>query len=361
MNHYEERLEADLARIRQRLNDLADAVSQAVRNAMHAVLHGDADLAHVTVLGDHPINRDSRELDRLCHAFIARHLPSARHLRLISSIIRVNVALERIGDYAVTIAREALQLSELPPRRVVKQLDSLSNQSLQFLDDAVAAFQSDNIEAARTLMSIPQNLHFTMDEIYGKLIGKAKKRMLQETVAEFVVFSLLKRIADQAKNICDQTVFAVAGEVKPPKFFRILFIDETNVCHSKMAEAIARKRFPEVAQFDSAGTNPAEEADPEILTFLEDRGITPEETSSVGLDALPQSLQTYNIVIILDKKIRESLPRLPFHTSALVWKTAALTEKMTGKKKQARLEEIYRLLTVRIEDLMEILVGKDAV
>ena len=57
----------------------------------------DNELAYLTVLGDNPINRNSRKLDSLCHAFIARHLPSAGHLRLMSSIVRVNVALERIG------------------------------------------------------------------------------------------------------------------------------------------------------------------------------------------------------------------------------------------------------------------------
>ena len=54
-----------------------------------ALLTLDRDLAYATVLGDKPINREIRELDRLCHAFVARHLPSAGHLRFVSSVLRL--------------------------------------------------------------------------------------------------------------------------------------------------------------------------------------------------------------------------------------------------------------------------------
>ena len=71
---------------------------------MHALLTRDRELAAEVILGDLPINREVRAIDALCHAFVARHLPSAGHLRFVSSVLRLNVELERIGDYAVTIA-----------------------------------------------------------------------------------------------------------------------------------------------------------------------------------------------------------------------------------------------------------------
>ena len=114
MSHYERRLEKDLKQIRKGVRNLAKQVGTALKNAIDALLSGDEDKAYSTVLGDTRINRVSREIDRLCHAFIARHLPSAGHLRLISSVLRSNIALERIGDYAVNISRESRQLSHPP-------------------------------------------------------------------------------------------------------------------------------------------------------------------------------------------------------------------------------------------------------
>ena len=120
MSHFEERLEADLAGIRDWVWQLGGDVEQALRNAKQALLLHDEDLAYNTVLSDNPINRKSRACDRMCHAFIARHLPGAGHLREIAATIRVNVALERIGDYAVTISREAVQLKQALPKIFIK-------------------------------------------------------------------------------------------------------------------------------------------------------------------------------------------------------------------------------------------------
>ena len=113
MTHYEERLEEDLAHLREGVVAVGEKVQHAMEHAVRALLQGDRELAYATVLGDLPINRDVRALDRQCHVFVARHLPSSGHLRFVSSVMRLNVALERIGDYAVAISREAVQLTEI--------------------------------------------------------------------------------------------------------------------------------------------------------------------------------------------------------------------------------------------------------
>ena len=360
MTHYEERLEADLERIRQELNALAGGVSAALQGAMRAFLAGDDEAAHETVLGDHPINRASRNLDRLCHAFIARHLPSAYHLRLMSSIIRVNIALERIGDYAVTIAREALQLTDPPGPSTAQQLTALTHQVESLLDDAVAAFVDGNADSARALMSIPQQVENSMDGVYDGLIDSGKKRTRREMVVYFVVFGLLKRVADQAKNICDQTIFAMTGEIKPTKVFSILFVDESNSYRSQMATAIARKRYPNNGKYVSAGRSPHKAVDRALIEFLEDHGVDSSEISCQGIDAVQSDLMFYDVVVSLDKKVKKYFLDVPFHTSTLRWKIDTLAEELGDEEKQAQFEETYRELTVKIDELMHLLVGDDA-
>ena len=112
--HYEEQLEKDLATIRAEIKAMGERVQTAVTNAVHALLTANRALSNQTILDDGHINRDLRRVNHLCHVFVARHLPSARHLRLISSVLQASIALERIGDYAVTICREQKQLSEPP-------------------------------------------------------------------------------------------------------------------------------------------------------------------------------------------------------------------------------------------------------
>ncbi len=360
MSHYEERLENDLAKVRASIDDLSALVLEALRNAVRAVLESNKELAHQTVIGDHPINRDSRDIDRLCHAFIARHLPSAGHLRLMSSVIRTNVALERIGDYAVTISREALLLSEPPPDRVAQQMQTLADRSLQVLEDSVAAFRDGNAEAARTLMTIPAQLESGMDDIYERLIDKAKKRQMRETVAEFVILSLLKRVADQAKNICDQTVFSAAGEIKEAKHFQILFVDRKNDGLSRMAEAIGAKRFSEYASFTSAGSDPADEVDPQLIAFLDQHGVEVDPSAPRGTGELQDRMQLFDIIIRVGKMDGKVLEHLPFHTSAFRWETTEVDDDADEQEKKKVLEDNYRFLSLQIEDLMQVIAGTDA-
>jgi phosphate transport system protein len=128
MSHYEERLENDLDNIRNEVSKLAGWVDEAVNNSVHALLSGNEALARATILGDGPINRKKREIDSLCHQFVAVHLPSGGHLRLISSVIRNIIALERIVDYAVTISRELQQVNVDLEEKLATGIELLSNE-----------------------------------------------------------------------------------------------------------------------------------------------------------------------------------------------------------------------------------------
>ena len=224
MGHYEERLEQDLASIQANIRDISTKVETALADATSGLLEGDKHLANMTVLRDNRINRISRRIDRQCHAFIAKHLPGAGHLRWISSVIRLNVALERVGDYAVTISREGLQLQRPPAGQLPQDLSRLAEESRSLLRAAVDAFLDRSADGAAATIPVAQEIEDSMDDIYARLIDSAEGRSPREVVAVFVAFSLLKRISDQAKNISEQTLFAVAGERKKTRPFNILFV-----------------------------------------------------------------------------------------------------------------------------------------
>ncbi|MDA1299810.1 MAG: hypothetical protein O2868_07010 [Proteobacteria bacterium] len=360
MSHYEQRLEADLANVNQTVRQLANGVVLALHNAIEALLTGDVTLANMTVLGDNPINRASRQVDRLCHAFIARHLPSAGHLRLMSATVRVNVALERIGDYAVTISREFLQLSNPPGEELSRVLKSLGWGAESLLEDAVAAFCDRDVDRARTLMPDAKRMELGMDRLYSDLIDNISAGNNRDILSIFVVYNQLKRVADQAKNICDQTVFAVSGETKATRAVKILFIDRDNGCQSQMAEALARKMFPEVGSFSSAGSQPAAAINPDLLAFLERRGVATDALTVTSLATVKDHLDDYKLVVSLDEPVNEYLSRLPFHTSALTWDVETVPTGLDANEMTARLESLYRALGARLDDLMQILVGHDA-
>jgi len=354
MSHFEERLEADLTAIRQWVWDMGDDVEKALLNAKTALLVRDEDLAYATVLGDNPINRKSRACDRLCHTFIARHLPGAGHLREMAATIRVNVALERIGDYAVTISRESLQLQQDLPESFITQIDLLADESLRILHESRTAFRDSNAELARALMQMAKQVQGKMDSIYGALFSEKSGLSPATLLAVFVIFNLLKRVADQAKNICDQTFYAVRGVAKIPKTYHFLFLARPGSPLGQLAVAIGRKNFPTAATFSTAMPGAAQAPSEELKAFLDETGLPDDELQTVPLERLVHDLSQFDVVISLEGRVRDFLDSLPFHTSALNWPVPAEADS------EERLSGAYRSIRAEISGLIELLAGEEA-
>jgi phosphate transport system protein len=358
MSHYEERLEKDLAQIRTHLAQIAAAVEKALKDAVHALLTGDGRLAYQTILGDLPINRSVRDLDRRCYGFIAVHLPSAGHLRYISSVMRTNIALERIGDYAVTIGREAVQLEGPPSNTMAREMELMADESRNMLGQAVAAFGQGNAEAARATMAIADQVERTYDTAFTELMQEEGRRHVRDLFAYLVIFNMLERVSDQAKNLCEEAVFAATGESKPEKVYRILFLDASGACLAPLAEAIARKRFPHSGAYASAGKTPAAALEPATAAFMADRDLQPPDAPPRGLTLTPAELADFHLVVSLQGPVKDYLPKVPFHTTALEWEVGEPPCDLDPEAARAALEDIYRGLAARISELMETLRGE---
>ena len=359
MSHYEERLERDLTRIKQQLAVLAESVEGALEDALHALLSGNEKLAYTTVLGDQPINRTSRALDRMCHGFIALHLPSAGHLRLISAVIRATLGLERIGDYAVTICRESVQLTRRPEGLVSRELELMAGESRQMLKQAAAAFMEGNAEQAKATMAMADQVDRTFDTIFSDLVSEGDHFSVKDLFAFLVIFNMLERVSDQAKNLCEDTVFAVTGEGKAAKIYQVLFLDEDNTLLGPMAQAIARKNFPGSGEYRSA-CRQAGSLDQNLVAFLQERGIDLSGYAPSTLDLSDQELSVFHVIVSLQGSARSYLERVPFHTTILDWEVGEVPKDLPEDQLRQRYETLYREIAVQVSNLMTTLRGEEA-
>jgi len=360
MSHYEERLERDLTQLREHIAEMARLVEDGVKNAMHALQTGNKKLAAATVIADHLVNRSMREIDHLCHSFIALHLPTAGHLRLLSSVIRINIQLERIGDYAVTIARESLQSSSPPSGQMASELERVSNETQLMLRQSIAAFNGLNADEARTTMIMEEQMENNLDIVYAELMANNDQEAVKRVLAIFAVFTQLKRVADQAKNICEETIFAATGDTKSPKVYHILFLDEDDSCLSQIATAIARKNFPGSGVYTSAGRQPAAALNTAMVNFMDQHGVSLEDARPAPLELTPLELTTLHFIVSLQGPVDSYLKTIPFHTTPLEWDLGPAPTGNDTAETGKRLEEIYRDTAVLVRDLMEALRGKDA-
>ncbi len=358
MSHLEERLEHDLTEIRDHIAKMGSEVEKALDRAFRALANNDDKLAFKTILSDLPINRHMRQIDRLCHAFIAIHLPSAGHLRLISSVIRANIILERIGDYAVTIAREAVQLGDVPEGYMSKQLKKVSGEAIAVLSEAISAFNSSNAERARHAITMAKQVEHEMDGIYAELLdcGDADGGYGRNTMIYLILFSQLKRVADQAKNLAEEAIFTETGESKQPKVYRILFLDEDNSCLGPMAAAIADSSYHDRGLFSTVGVQPADGLDSNMVAFMQGRGFDLGDVTPRRLDASREVLSEFHVIVGLNQKVMKAVGKIPFRTSALNWKKLEIPADDDATAWQS----LHKNLALQIRELMELLRGDEA-
>jgi len=228
------------------------------------------------------------------------------------------------------------------------------------LNQSITAFNDLNPEMAKATMIMEQDMEYDLDAIYSDLVANQEQEKVRNLLAVFIIFTHLKRVADQAKNLCEETIFAVTGATKAPKIYNILFVDKDNSCLSQMAEAIARKTFPESGNYSSAGAQPAAAVNPAVVQFMTEHGVDLSSATPVALDMTHHELAEKHFIVSLQGPVRDLVPQIPFHTTGLEWDVGPIS---TGEQESLSTEELqmlYRQLATHVRDLVGILRGEDA-
>jgi phosphate transport system protein len=140
-HHISAQFNAELEEVRSHLLAMGGLVEKQVNDAVTALIEADSGLAQQVREIDDQINQMERNIDEECLRILARRQPAASDLRLIISISKSVIDLERIGDEATKIARRAIQLCEEgeAPRGYV-EVRHIGDQVRNMVRDALDAF-----------------------------------------------------------------------------------------------------------------------------------------------------------------------------------------------------------------------------
>src|SRR5438045_9172840 len=119
---------------------MSELAERSVKISLHARVERNRQLAYFVILGDQYIDELEKEVDRLCLEFLVRQQPAGAHLRFAYAAIKINLELERIGDYAESIARQVLKISNLQPQPSYEKYVAIANLSIPILQQAVQSY-----------------------------------------------------------------------------------------------------------------------------------------------------------------------------------------------------------------------------
>jgi phosphate transport system protein len=359
----EESLERDIERIRRQVLEMAGLAERALRDCVEALAEGDRKRAYAVILRDQYIDEKEKEIDRLCLAFLVRQQPVGVHLRLAYSAIKINLELERVGDYAESVARQLLRLSSLPrpPEAVRDRIREMAGIAIPMLHDSIEAFVRQDATQARGVILVEPAVDALLGRLTTELIEALREqRILPEMMDPLVTIGRrFERVADQARNVCMETLYMCTGEyAKHPgaETFRVLFVGQRNACRSQMAEAIAHSLGQPKFIFSSAGIDP-QAIDPVTVAFLREKGLDTSRLAPKAIHQVP-NLDHYQVVVGVAHEAQQAFPRSPRKMVYVDWSVED-PSRVQGSPEEVRAayEAAFRFLSSHVRDLVGAVLG----
>jgi phosphate transport system protein len=214
MNH----TEAELQRLKDEVSQMWKLVLSQLEKAKQAFLSGDVEQAQEVAGREKRVDAYELKIDSDCENYIALYSPVAVDLRLVLSLIKISITLERIGDFAESIAchvvdengrkMDALLLEDL-------QLEKMFDTLINMLSDCFVALESENTKISGRIISkdyeVDKLYYSSLDVLTAYLLDNPS--YIRSGLRTMLIIRKLERIGDHCRNIVEEIVFYVDAKV----------------------------------------------------------------------------------------------------------------------------------------------------
>jgi phosphate transport system protein len=205
-----------LREIQDEILVMGSMVGKAILRSVEALKDRDINLAQHIVDDDLLINKKRFEIEERCIELIATQQPMATDLRIIAAILNIITEIERIGDYAVGIARIVILIGGEPPLKPLVDIPLMAEKTTDMLNRSLDAFIHPNAEAAKKIAKEDDMLDNLYDQVFRELLIIMAEDPKTITRATRLIWTAhnLERVADRVTNICERVVFIVTGKME---------------------------------------------------------------------------------------------------------------------------------------------------
>lgn len=202
------RLEHELAELKQRVLEMATLAEAMVRDSWSGVARKDPSSLARVVASEPRLDRFQVDIDREAVRLIAIFTPVARDLRFLLMIARIASELERMGDQAVDNCEYAALIGDVPP---TPDLATLAEFVARMVREAIEAFVQEDRPRAEAVMRLDDKVDALYSQVFRDLLEHAAGIDRARTTGLIFLAKSLERIADHATNICEEVFYLVEG------------------------------------------------------------------------------------------------------------------------------------------------------
>jgi len=210
-SHYEK----ELRDIREGLLYLGALVEKAIEQAIKSLLERDTELAHKVICDDDTIDQRDVEIEEKCIRILALRQPTARDLRFITTAIKINGHLERIGDMAAKIAEKAVILNEEPPMKPYIDIPRMAEVARGMIKESLDALVNKDTDLAQKVRMDDEIIDSLNEQVFRELLTFMLEdpKKIHRSLIIMQVSKSLERISDHAVGIADMVVYMVTGKM----------------------------------------------------------------------------------------------------------------------------------------------------
>lgn len=210
-NEYERKLE----QLNADLTEMSDRCSRAVIKAVESLQERNVQKAQEVLDGEQLINALEKSIAQQAVLLLLKETPVASDLRFVSSALRMNTDLERIGDQAEDISllvQQMLQVEANIPED--DSLTQMANVARDMIQDAVVAFKEGDADRARSAALRDDEVDALFLKVRDSLIEEIRRGELDPAVMIdlIMIAKYMERIGDHAQNIAEAVLYSLTGK-----------------------------------------------------------------------------------------------------------------------------------------------------
>lgn len=206
--------ENELQKVKDSLIYMAALVEQAIAKDIEALLRKDSLLAEKVMAEDDQIDALDVEIEEKCIRLLALRQPAAKDLRFITTAIKINGHLERIGDMASNVAEKIIILNEEPQLKPYIDLPRMAEIARSMIRESIDSFVREDIALANKVRRDDEIIDNLNEQVFRELLTymMADPRSIHRAMIITQISKNLERISDHAEGIADMVVYMVTGE-----------------------------------------------------------------------------------------------------------------------------------------------------
>jgi len=208
--HFDEELNL----LKEKLLSMASLAETMIYKAVKSLAERDESLFEVVNQNEKKVNYLQIEIDELCLKLLALKQPMATDLRFITSAMKINSELERIGDLAVNIIQRAEVLIKQPQLKPLIDIPRMAELTQKMVKDSLDAFIKRDVNLARSILTRDDQVDGLKDQIFRELLTfmLSDQSTIPRALELILVSRHLERIGDHATNIAEDVIYLVQGK-----------------------------------------------------------------------------------------------------------------------------------------------------